>query len=297
MNTWLAQKMASIQNKRLAIDLQALRQDIWNNDDDRMESLDISRGDYPRWIDTSTMIADPLTKTMKSDRLKETMETGQLDLRPTPESLAIKEKNRKARKAKKELERECEEAISSIDDGDQVAHLNMMIEKLKSQKQQLQRVIESTKKSISRDVTKATAKGYGKGRGCTIEKSVDKFGGIVKRTVSRRDQDAYVGNKRTLARKVCNYSICKAFDDVHSFGKTLPTATSLNALRVGSTNNVLSSVQNILYFDMCLSCNAKVGTGRRTVPRVTDVNTPCMHSTCTPPNALRPQGPWAQSAV
>ena len=242
------------------------------------------------------MIADPLTKTMKSDRLKETMETGQLDLRPTPESLAIKEKNRKARRAKKELERECEEAISSIDDGDQIAHLNVMIEKLKSQKEQLQRVIESTKTSITRDVAKATAKGYGrKGRGCTIEKSEDKFGGIVKRTVSQRDQ---VSRKRTLAHKVCNFSICKAFDDVHSFGKTLPTATSLNALRVGSANNVLSSAQNSLYFYMCLSCNAREEeVGRRTVPRVTDVNIPCMHCTCTPSDALRPQGPWAQIAV
>ena len=111
------------------------------------------------------------------------------------------------------MERECEEAISSIDDGDQIVHLNVMIEKLKSQKEQLQRVIESTKTSITRDVAKATAKGYGrKGRGCTIEKSEDKFGGIVKRTVSRRDQ---VGMKRN----VCNLSICKAFDDVHSFWK------------------------------------------------------------------------------
>ena len=62
-----------------------------------METLDITKGDYPRWIDTSTMIADPLTKAMKPDRLLQTMETGALDLRPTPESLAIKEKNRKAR--------------------------------------------------------------------------------------------------------------------------------------------------------------------------------------------------------
>ena len=45
------------------------------------------------------------TKAMKPDRLAVTMETGNLDLRPTPKSLAIKEKNRQARQAKKELEK------------------------------------------------------------------------------------------------------------------------------------------------------------------------------------------------
>ena len=54
----------------------------------------------PRWIDTSTMIADPLTKSMNSDRRTQTLATGQLDLRPTAESLIIKEKNRELRKAK-----------------------------------------------------------------------------------------------------------------------------------------------------------------------------------------------------
>ena len=61
-----------------------------------------STGDYPRWIDTSTMIADPLTKAMSCERLEHTLKTGQLDLQPTAESLMIKEKNRKARKAVKE---------------------------------------------------------------------------------------------------------------------------------------------------------------------------------------------------
>ena len=129
-------KMASIQNKRLAIDLQALRQDIWKEDeenDDRMESLDITKGDYPRWIDTSTMIADPLTKAMKPGRLVESMESGILDLRPTAESLAIKEKNRKYRKSKKEFGKEVQQ-LSSVNDGDQIAHLTQMIERLKGRK-------------------------------------------------------------------------------------------------------------------------------------------------------------------
>ena len=97
-------KMATIQNKRLAIGLQALRQDIRNDEEDRTESLDVTKGAYPRRIDTSSMIADPLTKAMKADRLISTITTSLLDLRPTPESLAIKARNKTLRKAKKERE-------------------------------------------------------------------------------------------------------------------------------------------------------------------------------------------------
>ena len=68
--------------------------------------VDHSSGDYPRWIDTSTMPADPLTKAMESSRLTAIMMTGQLDLQPTAESLMIKEKNRQSRKAVKERAKE-----------------------------------------------------------------------------------------------------------------------------------------------------------------------------------------------
>ena len=47
------------------------------------------------------MIADPLTKAMATDRLDRTMSTGLFDMRPTAESLMIKEKNRACRKAQK----------------------------------------------------------------------------------------------------------------------------------------------------------------------------------------------------
>ena len=95
-------KVASIQNKRLAIDLMALRQLVWERSGERKQYIDHSSGDYPRWIDTSTMIADPLTKAMNCERLEKTLSTGQLDLRPTAESLMVKEKNRKLRKEAKE---------------------------------------------------------------------------------------------------------------------------------------------------------------------------------------------------
>ena len=98
----ISYKLNSIDNKRLAIDLMALRQLVWEREGERQQFIDHSVGDYPRWIDTSTMIADPLTKAMNCERLARTLATGRIDLRPTAESLMIKEKNRKARKAQKE---------------------------------------------------------------------------------------------------------------------------------------------------------------------------------------------------
>ena len=81
-----------VDNKRLAIDLSALKQLIWENRDDCDEEVDGSKGDYPRWIDTSAMLADCSAKTMTSCRLTETLSTGTFDMRPTEESLAIKAK-------------------------------------------------------------------------------------------------------------------------------------------------------------------------------------------------------------
>ena len=48
------------------------------------------------------MLADPLTKAMNTDRLVQTMMTGEFDMNATPESLMIKEKSRLARQAAKE---------------------------------------------------------------------------------------------------------------------------------------------------------------------------------------------------
>ena len=45
-------KLNTIENKRLGIDLKALRQQIWERDGERTLVLDRTSGDYPRWIDT-----------------------------------------------------------------------------------------------------------------------------------------------------------------------------------------------------------------------------------------------------
>ena len=94
----ISPNMKQVANKRLEIDLKALRQQVWGRAGERTDVVGSTSGDYPRWIDTSTMIADPLTKTMSATRLEDTMETGILDLRPTAESLMIKAKNRASRK-------------------------------------------------------------------------------------------------------------------------------------------------------------------------------------------------------
>ena len=94
-----------VDNKRLAIDLSALKHLIWDNRDDCDEEVDGSKGDYSCWIDTSAILSDCLTKTMTSRRLNETLSTGIFDMRPTEERLAIKAKNTKWRASKKEQER------------------------------------------------------------------------------------------------------------------------------------------------------------------------------------------------
>jgi hypothetical protein len=102
----MSHRLNAIENKRLAIDLMALRQQIWERNGERTLEVDHSCGDYPRWIDTSVMLADPLTKAMNSERLDHTMMTGRYDMRPTAESLMIKERNRACRKAGKTQKRE-----------------------------------------------------------------------------------------------------------------------------------------------------------------------------------------------
>ena len=73
-------KLNTIENKRLGIDLMALRQQIWERDGERTLVLDRASGDYPRWIDTSVMLADPLTKNMNPDRPIQTLTTGSFDI-------------------------------------------------------------------------------------------------------------------------------------------------------------------------------------------------------------------------
>ena len=76
-------RLNTIENKRLQIDLAVLRHQIWERGGERTLEADHSCGDYPRWIDSSVMLADPFTKAMAADRPVAIMETGHFDIRPS----------------------------------------------------------------------------------------------------------------------------------------------------------------------------------------------------------------------
>ena len=95
-------KFNTIDNKRLGIDLMALRQLVWERNGERTEFVESSSGDYPRWIDTSTMLADPLTKAMDTSLLDECMRTGNVSFKPTEEAMIKKAMNKEWRKKAKE---------------------------------------------------------------------------------------------------------------------------------------------------------------------------------------------------
>ena len=91
-------------DKRLEIDLENLREDLWFNTDGTLkDQITDDQNSKPRWIDTSTMICDPLTKAgneVFKSRLVKTMSTGYFDLEPTPESLLKKMSQQKYRLGK-----------------------------------------------------------------------------------------------------------------------------------------------------------------------------------------------------
>ena len=81
---------AACEDKRLEIDLEGLREYLWEYPDGTpKDEMTEDQHDKPRWIDTSAMIVDPLTKAGTEwfhDRLVNTLETNWFDLRATPES-------------------------------------------------------------------------------------------------------------------------------------------------------------------------------------------------------------------
>ena len=86
-------------DKRLSIDLAALRQMVWlTRDGELREKIGSDQPDMVRWIDTSCMVADCLTKRMRSDRLSGCLRSCLLDLIPTDDSVR--------REGEKEIRRE-----------------------------------------------------------------------------------------------------------------------------------------------------------------------------------------------
>ena len=81
--------------------MENLRESLWEYPNGKpKDAITEDQCDKPRWIDTSTMICDPLTKAGPKNfaaRLRKTMETGWLDLTPTNESLLRKMQQQKLR--------------------------------------------------------------------------------------------------------------------------------------------------------------------------------------------------------
>ena len=100
-------KNEKLENVRLSIDLQGLKQMLWEKADgtnlDELLPEDAAENAV-RWIDTSCMVVDCLTKRMKPDVMLKLIASGRLNLKATPESQLLKLRKQKLRKSKKEAE-------------------------------------------------------------------------------------------------------------------------------------------------------------------------------------------------
>ena len=93
-----AATMGKVEGARLSIDLCGLRQDLWTNGEEEVEMLHTTRFcDKVRWIDTSAMLVDSLTKVMPVDFMTNVLNTGYYDTTADPESTAKKAKKQLAR--------------------------------------------------------------------------------------------------------------------------------------------------------------------------------------------------------
>ena len=98
-----------LENVRLSIDIEGLKQMLWEKQDGTsLDELLPERicENAVRWIDTSCMIVDCLTKKMDPSVLLKVMNEGQISLQPTVESELSKLRKRKGRKAKQEAKAE-----------------------------------------------------------------------------------------------------------------------------------------------------------------------------------------------
>ena len=94
---------AKMQDKRLGIEVASMRQSLWRRpggdrtDPRTMEQRPTKTTDTVLWIDTAVMPADPLTKSMKSDFLRDIIEKNFWDFRQPAAAKAIKERKQALR--------------------------------------------------------------------------------------------------------------------------------------------------------------------------------------------------------
>ena len=97
----LSDSLTKTDDKRLSVDIAALRQLIWQNaDEEDQEELSAELPDQIRWIDTSKMLVDCLTKDMKTNYLRDTLKSGTYNIVPTAESEVTKLAKQKYRRMK-----------------------------------------------------------------------------------------------------------------------------------------------------------------------------------------------------
>ena len=86
-------KSERMENVRLSIDIQGLKQLLWEKADgtnlDELEPEDVAENAV-RWIDTSTMIVDCLTKRMRPKVILKFKHEGHLDLKASEEDTLSK---------------------------------------------------------------------------------------------------------------------------------------------------------------------------------------------------------------
>ena len=104
-------------DKRLSIDIQALRQLIWENaEGEEHDELNYQLPDLIQWVDTSKMFVDALAKDMNGKELRTTLKEGHWSTIPTAEAQITKMKKQKYRREKAEERRLAEEHVSAGED-------------------------------------------------------------------------------------------------------------------------------------------------------------------------------------
>ena len=110
-------KNERLDNVRLSIDIQGLKTMLWEKADGTpLDDLmpEATCENAVRWIDTSAMIVDCLTKRMDPTVLIRLMRTGTLNLQPTVESELAKLRKQKNRKAKKLADQDAAESVGYL---------------------------------------------------------------------------------------------------------------------------------------------------------------------------------------
>ncbi len=100
LNAYLTNPVcAGGEDKRTELDLEDLRQLLWEDEHGNpKDSMETDQRDKVKWIDTSAMVADPLTKSMNDSRLHEMLMTGIFSQEATPQPQIAKMMKQNGRK-------------------------------------------------------------------------------------------------------------------------------------------------------------------------------------------------------